>query len=428
VAVIKAFRSLRYNERLLSHAENLMTPPYDVISPEEQELYYDQSPFNVIRLILGKEFPGDTDDDNRYTRAREFIRNWTRDGVLVQDDLPSLYGYSQIYQDPAGRTQKRDGFVAVLRLEEWGAGDVFPHEHTFSGPKADRLKLVRAAQTQMSSIFALYSDPDHVTGPIVEAVVGSPEVTRYRDRGGVEHVLTRCTDEEVQVALVDAMRDKKVFVADGHHRYETMLAFRDEMRQKGASGDAHEFMLMYFVPMEGDAITILPCHRIMGIDRPLDEDAAVRRISEAFSVETFPRDDSGTARFIDALEKGGKGSFGFYPGKDRYFLLTAADDRKIAPFFPADMRDEIRTLDVSVLHHALIGGLLSVKDPAFTYSQDARQALDRVVWGKSVAFIVNPTGVEEVKAASLIGERLPQKSTFFYPKPASGLVLYRMVT
>jgi uncharacterized protein (DUF1015 family) len=428
VAVIKTLRSVRYNERILAHAENLMAPPYDVISPDDQELYYDLSPFNVIRLILGKEFPDDTEGKNRYTRAREFLENWMRDGILAQDDSPSVYGYSQVYRDSAGQARKRDGFVALLRLEEWGAGDVFPHEHTYSGPKADRLKLLRATGHQLSCIFSLYSDPEQATARIVDTIVGSPEVTRYTDRGGVEHILTRCTDTAVHEGLIAAMRDKKVFVADGHHRYETMLAFRAEMREKGAAGDAHDYVLVYFVPLEGDAITILPCHRIVEIDGPPDEEDAVRLMSEAFSVETFEKGGEGTTRFIQALERKGKGSLGFYPGGDRYFLLSDPDDRTIGRFFPPDMKDEIRGLDVSILHHVVIAGLLSIRSPRFTYSHDAREALDRAVWGKYMAFIVNATKIEEIKAASLIGERMPQKSTFFYPKPASGLVFYRVVT
>jgi uncharacterized protein (DUF1015 family) len=428
VAVIKALHSVRYNERLVAHAENLMAPPYDVISGDDQEFYYDQSPFNVIRLILGKEFPDDTQGNNRYTRARDFLQHWTRDGILAEDDSPSVYGYSQVYRDPAGRSRRRDGFVALLRLEEWGVGDVFPHEHTYSGPKEDRLKLVRATGHQLSCIFSIYSDPEKETIGIVDTIVGSPEVTRYTDRGDVEHILTRCTDKAVREALAGAMRDKKVFVADGHHRYETMLAFRAEMRQKGATGDAFDYVLVYFVPLEADAITILPCHRVVEIDRKIEEEDIVRLMSEVFSVQTFEKDGDGATRFIEALERKGKGSIGFYPGKDRYFLLSDADSEKAGRFFPADMRDEIRNLDVSVLHHVVIDGLLSIKKPKFTYTQDAREALGRAVWTKSIAFIVNPTRIEEVKAASLVGERMPQKSTFFYPKPASGLVFYRMVT
>ncbi len=428
MAVIKAFCSVRYNERLLTYAGNLMAPPYDVISPDDQEFYYDQNPFNVIRLILGKEFPEDTDRNNRYTRARDFLDNWVRDGVLVQDDSPSIYGYSQVYRDSADETRRRDGFVALLLLEEWGKGDVFPHEHTYSGPKVDRLNLVRATGYQLSCIFSLYSDPKRETARMVDTIVASPEVTRYADRGGVEHILTRCTDENVHKTLTKAIRDKKVFVADGHHRYETMLAFRDELEKRGVSGNAHHYVAMYFTSLEGEAITILPCHRVVEADPPLDEKAFLPLLSEAFTVETFENGQEGARRFIEALERKGKGSFGFYPGRDRYFLLSDADHQKIARFFPPDMRDEIRRLDVSVLHHVLIQGILSIGNPKISYSQDALDALNRADGGKTVAFIVNATKIEEVKAASLIGERMPQKSTYFYPKPASGLVLYRIVT
>jgi uncharacterized protein (DUF1015 family) len=428
VAVIKPFCAIRYNERLLAHAENLMTPPYDVISPDDQELYYDQNPFNVIRLILGKEFPEDTDRNSRYTRARDFLTNWVRDGILVQDDSPSIYGYSQVYRDPAGHTRRRDGFLALHLLQQWGTGDVFPHEYTYPGPKVDRLNLMRATGHHLSSIFSVYSDQKRDTNAIVDAITASPEVTRYTDRAGVEHILTRCTDEKVHKALSDAIGDKKVFVADGHHRYETLLNFRDELDKQGVPGDAHHYGIMYFTLLEGEAITILPCHRIVETRAPLDEKAVLAVLSDAFTVDTFEHSDEGTRRFIQTLEHKGKGSFGFYPGKDRYFLLSDADQQKIARFFPPDMREQIRRLDVSVLHHVLIQGLLSIKDPKIGYSQDAVEALNRAVGGKAATFIVNATKIEEVRDASLVGERMPQKSTFFYPKTASGLVFYRMVT
>jgi len=427
VAVIKPFNSIRYNERLLVHAENLMTPPYDVISPDDQEFFYDQNPYNVIRLILGKEFPDDTENNNRYTRARDFIGNWVRDGILIQDDSPSIYGYSQIYRDPAGKQWRRDGFMALLLLEQWGEADVFPHEYTYAGPKVDRLNLVRATGHQMSTIFSLYSDPTRETAPMLDAIVKSPEVTRYTDRVGVEHVVTRCADGKVNKALADTIRNKKIFVADGHHRYETMLAFRDELEKQGVSGDAHRYVLMYFTLMEGEAITILPCHRIVKTEVPIDEGKVIPVLSEAFAVETFDRNDEATPRFIETLERKGKGSFGFYPGKDRFFLLSGANDEKIARFFPDTMRDEIRRLDISVLHHVLIQGLLSIQNPTITYTQDAREAINRAAGGKAAAFFVNATKIEELRDVSLVGERMPQKSTYFYPKTAAGLVLYRMV-
>ncbi len=425
MAVIRAFTALRYNERLLAYPEHLMTPPYDVISPEDQEYYYDQNPFNVIRLLLGKQFPDDTDQNNRYTRARDFLGNWVRDGMLVPDTKPSIYGYSQVYRNPAGDTKKRGGFIALLKLEQWGAADVFPHEYTYPGPKVDRLNLVRATGCQFSTIFSLYSDPAGDTARFVDGVSASREVTRYKDREGVEHILTRCDDPKVTAGLIAAMGDKKVFVADGHHRYETMLAYRDELEKSGAPGDGHHYALVYFTLMEGEAVTILPCHRIVETERPVDQKKLLAALSDIFTVRTFTDDADG---FVRALEREGKGSFGYFAGGGDCYLLTDADGQKMARYFPADMKDEIKSLDVSVLHHVLIKGLLGLDQPKITYTQDAHEAMKRVAEGKSAAFLVNATRIEEVKAASLVGERMPQKSTYFYPKTASGLVLYRVAT
>jgi uncharacterized protein (DUF1015 family) len=427
VAVIRPFRAVRYNDRLLAHAACLMTPPYDVISPDGQEFYYDQSPFNVIRLDYGREFPDDTDTNNRYTRSRDFLANWLRDGVLVEDDADSIYGYRQVYRDQAGNVRIRDGFVALLLIEEWSKGTVYPHERTSSGPKQDRLRLVRATGHQMSFIFSLFSDPKGETAGLIADVSASPVVTRYTDEDEVEHILTRCTDQRTHAALNSAMDERKVFIADGHHRYETFLAFREEAKRLGTTGDAYRYAAMYFTPLEGEGLTILPCHRIVALDEPIDEAALVEKLEGLFTVQAFEKGEDNTARLLSSLSAKGKGSFGFYPGNDRSYLLTLTDRDRIDRFFPAGMSDVIKGLDVSILQHVVITGLLGIAAPSIVYSEDARRALGAAAGGRSAAFLVNPTTAEEVREASLGGERMPQKSTFFFPKLSSGLGLYRMV-
>jgi uncharacterized protein (DUF1015 family) len=403
-----------------------MAPPYDVISPEAQEFFYDQSPFNIIRLILGKEFPNDNDENNRYTRSRDFLNNWLKEGVMEIDDAPSIYGYAQTYRDPAGVTLTRRGFIALLGLEEWGKGGVFPHERTYSGPKSDRLKLVRATGHQMSFIFSIFSDPKGETTPLIEKITASDEVTRYTDEDGVQHVFTRSVDSAVDKGIIAAMSDKKVFIADGHHRYETMLAYRDELSGRGVAGDDHRFAVMYFTPLEGEAVTILPCHRIVALDKPIDNAVVMERLGRYFTIEDFENNPEGNIGFINSLERKGKGSFGFSDGGRLLRLLTIKDDAAIDEYFPAEMRREIRRLDVSILHHLIIDGVFGFIKPVITYSHNVDETLKSVGKGKTVAFLVNPTRVDEVKAASLAGERLPQKSTYFYPKLASGLALYRV--
>ena len=427
MGVIKAFRAVRYNDRLLKYAAYVMTPPYDVISPEQQEFYYDQSPFNVIRLDLGKESPGDSEANNRYTRARDFLANWRRDGVLVEDGADSIYGYSQVYRDPLGKTLTRDGFVALLKLEEWQTGTVYPHEQTFSGPKEDRLRLVRATGHQMSLIFSLFSGATGEITPLISRIVGFPEVTRYTDSDGVEHIFTRCADPEIHTRICAAMGKEKIFIADGHHRYETFLAFRDEMERQGVAGDAHRYAAMYFTPLGGDSVTILPCHRVVTLDRPINEDVAVQSLGRYFTVKTFMKNDANTSGFIGSLSEKGKGSFGLYLGGDCYYLLTLTNRDQIEPFFPPDMNRLIKGLDVSVIQDVIITGIFGIKNPTVVCSQDAAEALSKAREGETAVFLLNSTTIQEVKEASLVGERMPQKSTYFYPKLASGLALYRMV-
>ena len=405
-----------------------MAPPYDVINPSEIQGYYDRHPNNVVRLILGKKFPDDDEKNNRYIRARDFFKKWLEEGSLIKEDRDTIYGYSEKFTAPSGKVFIRHGFVALMKLEEWGQGGVYPHEKTYPDAKSDRLKLFKATGFNTSFVFSLYSDPEGETREIVKKILNAKEIAHYEDATGVEHIFTKCDDSNVHKLLEDALRDKEVFIADGHHRYETALDYSKELISGGIQGDSHKYIIMYLTPMEGEGVCVLPSHRIVRLPDGFDEASFHTKLNRYFSVETFKVTEMGLHDFTHTLEEKGKGSIGCYFGGDEYLLLTVEDRHNLEVFFPPDMSKELKNLDVSLVRNVLVEGLLGISDPEVSYSKDIEKALKMAEPGKTVTFPINPTVVEEVREISITGERMPQKSTYFYPKVSSGLVFYRLIT
>ncbi|MBN1881780.1 MAG: DUF1015 domain-containing protein [Deltaproteobacteria bacterium] len=422
MADIKPFRAFRYNERLLSAAERVTTPPYDVISDRDQEYYYDQSPHNVIRLILGKKFPDDTEVQNQYTRAREFLDMWINEGILVREESNCLYGYTQTFVTDTGVTLTRRGFVGLMKLTNWDTGTIFPHERTFSKHKTDRLNLMREVRGQLSTVFALYADTERKTVDLVDTVVSSTKLAKFTDAKGVEHRLTRCDDTEVISSLTDLLVDLPVFIADGHHRYETALMYRDEMDEKGASGDAHRYIMINFTPMEDSGVYVLAPHRVISTPAGFDESAFLGRAGEHFKIEEYTIQGSDLDEFMTSMERSGKGHFGYYSGGDTAYLLSIRDTDSIMKLMPDDMHEVVKSLDVSVLREAIIGKIMNVSLGEISYTRELDEALGMLRSGNRVVFFINPTTIEEVRDVSMEGQLMPQKSTFFYPKVCSGLL------
>jgi len=425
LAIIKPFRAVRYSDTLLKNAEGLVAPPYDVISEEMKEHFYDLSPYNIVRLILGKEFSDDGDDDNRYTRARDFISLWLKKGILVSDEADSVYGYSQTFTAPSGDSVTRRGFIALVQLSPWGEGGIFPHERTDPKPKSDRLMLIRTTGYWLSFIFSLYSDETGQSNRLIKRVVDDRELARYKDGEGIEHVLTICQDREVHGSLIEALADKEIFVADGHHRYETALAMKDEIGVEGKKADALNYAMMYFCPMEGEGIVIMPSHRVVTLPDEFDSAGFIEKVGRYFKVEEIPSGE-GASKFLSSVEGMSKGSFGCCLNGGEYFIFTLLDNGSVKEFFPSSMIDLLRDIDVTILRSAVIEGIMGIEDPEIAYTKDGNDAIEMTADGKRAAFLINPTRMEDVKAVSLAGERMPQKSTYFYPKVSSGLLLYRL--
>ena len=441
MAHIKPFCALRYDPARVSIAD-VATQPYDKITPEMQERYYSASPYNLVRIILGKRNANDGPADNPYTRAAGSFGDWRTKGVFLQDPQPSVYRYTQKFTVPGGDVDlERRGFIALGKVEDYQAGVVFRHEQTLAKPKADRLDLLRATRAHFGQIFMLYSDP---AGEIDNAL--SPKeapVAEMRDEYGVLHQVWKISDPAALKIVGEKMADKKLIIADGHHRYETSLNYRNERRAAAAAGAGngsgallshepapYEFSMMTFVNMDSPGLLILPTHRVVhglpSFSMQSFRDTACNYFS---TEEADPALDP--ARAISILKEAGQTGTAFLAvGRDRTFLLSRPK-AQASVFGGLSLRQQ--SLDVVQLHKCVLEGALGISEEAIrnqtnvTYIRDAGEAMKLVRGGKAdVAFLMNPARMSQVRDIAFAGEVLPQKSTDFYPKLLSGLAIYAL--
>ncbi len=433
MADIFPFRALRYNLAKVS-ADDVLTQPYDKITPAMQEQYYNDSPYNLVRVILGKSEAGDNETENVYSRAAASLKEWQDKGVLAQDAEPSIYVYSQIFKvpgDPSGAEMERRGFIALGRVDDYENKVVFRHELTLSGPKVDRLNLTRATDTYCELLFMVYHDPADEVGKTL-AQTGKPTL-EMRDEYGVTHRMWRVSDPATVAAAKAKMADKKLIIADGHHRYETALNFRNEMRQKHGSNDLeapYERVMIAFVNMDAPGLVILPTHRVVfGLEGfNIAKAAEVMQYFEIQDLGAITDVRDAVARLREA-------------GKDRtallavtaqnVFLLRARDNSHVAPL--QGLSEQQRELDVVQLHKLILEEIIGMSEEDIRgqkhlkYIRDAEEAVKEVRSGAAqIAFLMNPVRMEQVRDIAFAGQVLPQKSTDFYPKMLSGLTIYSL--
>ncbi len=431
MATIAPFRAWRYDSSRVPIA-SAVTQPYDKITPAMQENYYAASPYNLVRVILGKRDPKDHAADNPYTRAARSFREWREQAILRQDDQPSLYFYRQRFTPPGGAAElERRGFVALGRIEDYSAGVVFRHEQTLSKPKADRLDLLRATRAHFGQIFMLYSDPG---GEIDNLLASSTEPDMETiDEYGVEHQVWKISDPGIIDAVVGRMSDKKLIIADGHHRYETALNYRNERRsQSGTAANApYDWVMMTFINMDAPGLVILPTHRVVHGLSGFDSKVLRDRARSYFRVEEIDPGFDGTQAASILREKGRNGAALLAVTANRAFLIDSPKNSDAGVFDGLSARQQ--QLDVVQLHKALLEKVLELSEESIrnqqniSYIRDAREALDRVHRGAAnVAFLMNPARMEQVRDIAFAGEVLPQKSTDFYPKLLSGLTVYAL--
>jgi uncharacterized protein (DUF1015 family) len=446
MALVYPFRAYRYNPQVAPF-DRVLTQPYDKISPAMQDKYYAADENNLITVEKGRAHADDSPENNVYTRAAAKMKQWIAQRVVVQDEAPAFYAYSQEFTVPGTSLQRtRRGFIGAGKLEEYAAGVIFRHEHTLSGPKKDRLELLRNTSTHTGQLFLLYSDPalrvDAILGKVQSA---SAPVTAMVDEYGVTHRLWMIADPESVAAIQKAMEDQKLVIADGHHRYETSLNFRNELRARAGKivpDASYERSMMTFINTRSEGLVILPTHRVVANVPEFSWSAIQRYLEPWFVTEAFPFGNDaerGAAeqKFLLALKAGkAKRAIGVYPaaeaGAQAFYLLTLRPEADLGGLLPG-LSQLQRELDVVLLHQGILDPALGITPHAvasesnLTYEREIAAALVAVDSGKAqLAFLLNPVDVELVVQVATSGEVMPQKSTDFYPKLMSGITMYRI--
>jgi uncharacterized protein (DUF1015 family) len=437
MAEIRPFRGYRYDASRVS-LNLVLTQPYDKITPEMQERYYLASRFNLIPIEKGKASPGDTPQNNVYTRAAAKLDAWIREGIMLQETRPALYAYGQEFSVPGtGERRTRFGFIGLGRLEDYGRRIVFPHEHTLTAPKADRLELLRHTRAQTGQLFLLYDDPGGEIDAVLEQASAAPPASELLDEYGVRHRLWPIFEAATIQRIAEAMAPKPLIIADGHHRYETALNFRNECRKLTATPAAeapYEFAMMTLFNLRAPGLLILPTHRLVANLPEFRLPELRENITPFFSVRelSVPAASESAARQLrEEMEKHrAQHAIGFKDSGAAIFTLR--DDARVEEWLP-DLSPAQRGLDVVLLHRLIFEKSLGIGAEAVAgerfirYVRGFAEATAAVNSGQAqAAFLLNPVPIEEMAKIALAGEVMPQKSTDFYPTLLSGLVVYKM--
>lgn len=423
MARFEPFRALRYTEKAGDPAE-LTCPPYDIISEEQRTAYLQKNPRNVIRLELPK-------GEEPYEEAHRVLEQWLAEDLLRRDRDPALYIYEEEFT-AYGKTYSVKGVIGLVELTPFSEGIVLPHEETLSKAKEDRFRLMQATHCNFSQIYSLYMDPEHTTRSRLELL--SQDTPRYSFHDGrVTHRLWIVNDPVAIRAICDDFQERKLYIADGHHRYETALNFRNWCREQGLSvpGDSADFVMMMLVDMENEGLVVFPTHRLVR-NLPVFDEAALLKGCEPYFFLENREDPSSMESILTGLYEEGKKAFGYYGGGDRWTLLVLKDLSVMEEFLPGKSAAS-RGLDVSVLHSLVLERILGIDrekladQTNLTYTRSPEEAFASVRNGESqCAFFLNPTRVTEIRDVAAAGEKMPQKSTYFYPKLITGLVMNQM--
>jgi uncharacterized protein (DUF1015 family) len=432
MADVQAFRAFRYDLGRVGALSDVIAPPYDVIDPALQQTLYARSPYNVIRLILNKELPSDTPNENRYTRAARSLRDWQAEGMLTQDSARSLYVCHQEYE-VEGRKHVRKGFFARVRLEPFGQGRIYAHEDTLSGPKADRLKLFHATGMNLSAVFSLYPDSEVTVQQRLDDAVRRAPPLEAVDHLGVVTRLWPITDQHVVSAVTGSMAPKPLFIADGHHRYETGLKYLEERRAAGEVPNADaaaNFIMMMCVSMSDLGLLILPTHRLVSGYPGLSAEKLRAALAAHFDLETIGQGEQGARDAWDAIEAdGSQEMLGFGTMADGVWQTARFRSPSLMAELAADHSPAWRGLGVSILHVAVLGRLLSQGKPECRYIHTLREVIDDVAARRcDLGALVPPATMAHVEQIAGNLEKMPPKSTYFYPKLLSGLVFNSLKT
>ena len=425
---VSPFRGVRYDVARVGALSDVVAPPYDVIGPALQDRLYESSPYNIVRLELNRQEAGDATAGDRYMRATRFLKDWLRQSILREEDHTALYVYEQTFE-VEGKTYVRKGFLARVRLEPFGEGKIFPHEQTLPGPKADRLALYKATGFNLSPIFGLYPDPDGTVQRTIESGLRDRTPLIATDHLGVENKLWVVTDQETHTLIGGLMAAKSIFIADGHHRYETGLKYRDDLVESGQStghDDPSNFCMMMLVGMSDPGLLILPTHRLFYSMSGLTADRLAAMLQAEFEVQRTGAGEAGARAAWEAIEaEGDQDVLGFGTVADGNWLLARLRSDATMDQLAPEHSPEWRNLGVSVLHVLVLKEMLDPLGFAqCRYVHLLREVLDDVAArGCDLACLVPPARMNHVEGIASNLETMPPKSTYFYPKLLTGLVL-----
>lgn len=426
MAEIKAFNGLRFTEKA-GEIGQLCCPPYDIISAEQRNQFLNTNPNNIIRLELPKT---QNENDDAYEAARACLNNWLSDSILAKDDKKGIYIYEMDFS-ANGSDYKVKGYISLVKLEEFSKGIILPHEETLSKAKTDRFNLMRATGCNFSQIYSLYMDEDKGAYSIIDgASQGKPD-SEFTDADGVIHRLWCVYDEKVIAALSEKMADKKLYIADGHHRYETALNYKKFCYDNMQEPENSDYVCMMLVNMENSGLVVFPTHRIVRDLSNFNYDDVCAKCAEYFEVTPYLNREKGERGLEEAYNQGKK-AFVMFTGDNNYTLLTLKDNDAMKALMP-EASEALRNLDVSILHTLVLERIFGIdkenmaKQINLTYTRVADEAIAEVDGQRAnCSFLLNPTRVSEIRDVAAAGEKMPQKSTYFYPKLTTGLVMNKI--
>jgi uncharacterized protein (DUF1015 family) len=434
---IKPFKAFRFDKMVVGDIGNCITPPYDVISDEQREHLYKKNEYNIVRIIKGKTNTSDNGDDNQYTRAADYLNKWIQQGALKQDTVDTIYGYVQDFE-LSGVQFQRLAFIAMAKLEEFGE-IVRPHEQTLNKPMLDRLSLKKATKADFGLVFMLYEDEQEISDKIIEQATTTEPLIDFTDEQNVRHRLFPITAEGDIQQIVNMMKTKSCIIADGHHRYTTGLTYSKENDNPSA-----KYQMLGFANISHKGLIVLATHRLAGNLENFSFEKLITDLKENFDITEFKFDSAQNK--IDARQKmlakmktehdNDKNAFGIYGANNAFYVAVLKDKQAMDSVVP-DKSAAWRTLDVSILHKLILEQILGIdeerlaKGENLQYVKDTPNAIDDSIsqvdsGNKQAAFFMNPVKMQQLKLVTDAGERMPQKSTYFYPKIFTGLTIQKL--
>lgn len=427
MAEIKPFKGLRYTEKA-GEIKKLCCPPYDIVNGEQRQRLIEKNEYNIIRL----ELPAleASEDTAPYREASAFLRNWLNEGILRQDEKEGVYVYEMAFS-AMGKNHSVKGFVSLVKAEPFEKGIILPHEETLSKAKADRFNLMKATGCNFSQIYSLYNDEDNSVFSIIEKASESAPDSEFTDDDNVTHRMWIIDDPDTIKCLSEKMADKKLYIADGHHRYETALNYENYVRDNLNESGTSDYVTMMLVNMENSGLVVFPTHRIVRGLQSFDYNGVCEKCAEYFEITPYLNREKGEIGLEEAYKNGEK-AFVMFTGNNNYTLLKLKDSSVMDKLLP-NKSEALRNLDVSVLHTLVLERIFGIdkenmaKQINLTYTRNADEALSEVDGQRAnCCFLLNPTRVSEIRAVAAAGEKMPQKSTYFYPKLTTGLVMNKI--